>query len=61
LGWTQSRAVTVALPLAKLGQRLFAKLGVTVGGLPMQVRASIHDRRGVRIDSKFPTALKGQR
>jgi len=61
LGRTESRAVTVQLPLTKLGQRLFAKLGATPGGLPMQVQSSIRDRRGVRIDANFPTVLRGQR
>jgi hypothetical protein len=61
LGRTESRAVTVQLPLTKLGQRLFAKLEATPGGLPMQVQSSIRDRRGVRIHANFPTVLRGQR
>src|SRR4030095_4581871 len=46
LGSTQRRPVTVRLRLTKLGQKLFAKLGGTSGGMPAQVRSSIRDRRG---------------
>jgi hypothetical protein len=53
--------VTLQLPLTKLGQRLFAELGATLGGLPTQVQSSIRDRRGVQIVSNFPTVLKRQR
>jgi len=60
LGRTRSRTLTVQLPLTKLGQRLFAKLGANPGGLPLRIDSTIGDRRGRKIKTAFPTALKRQ-
>ena len=48
LGRTQSRTMTVRLPLTKMGQKLFAKLGTTPGGFPLQIQSTIADARGGR-------------
>ena len=58
LGRTQSRTMTVRLPLTKMGQKLFAKLGITPEGFPLQIQSTIGDRQGRRIRTNFPTVLR---
>jgi hypothetical protein len=63
LGRTQSRTVRVALPLTKLGQKLFARLkgGEQQRQLPLQITAALRDRQGRTITAAFQSLLDRRR
>jgi hypothetical protein len=57
------RAVTVPVPLTKLGKALFAKLQAKEQArtLAVQMHATLHDREGHTITAVFPVTLRRQR
>ena len=57
LAATQVRSVSMDLSLNKLGRTLLAQVGPSEGGLTVQVRCRLRDRRGREIEVTAPTVL----